>query len=112
MLRAAAGPVRLAALCSPSRAARLSSPPPRARALRIMAATHVSVPSETLQALAAQMRPTDDVFDMIKNKQVVLIGESRRVTRLRRAFCVRCCARSVRAFCSAIRARACVAMRF
>jgi hypothetical protein len=81
MLRAAVAPLRLAALCTPSRAARLCSPPPRVRALRIMAATHVSVPAETLHALSAHMRPTEDVFDMVKQKQVVLIGESRRVAR-------------------------------
>jgi erythromycin esterase-like protein len=41
-------------------------------------ATRVSVPQDTLAALSAAMKPIDDVFALVKDAKVVLVGESRR----------------------------------
>jgi hypothetical protein len=57
---------------------RTRPPPPPPRRVAAMAAAR-SIPNETIDALAAAMKPIDGdaVFERVKNAKVVLLGESR-----------------------------------
>lgn len=85
--------VRALRLRSPS-PARAAAPPRRgtlfcARVAAAMSSVAMQVPEATYEALAAAMKPIDSVFELVKNKQVVLVGESRRDGSLRAR--LRCC---------------------